>query len=99
MRDTHEGYNPELTLQQMRAARTTNALVREAVPPVDRAVAHARGLWPDPTEREAAGFGCLTAAATLAEVAGDGGQAMIINLIGLFGQALVDDARAEAADG
>lgn len=93
---SHDGYNPESTLAQMREARTAKPFIRDVAPIVDRAVANAKGLWPDPAERETAGFGCLTAAATLAEVTTDGSTAMIINLVGLFGQALVDDARAEA---
>jgi hypothetical protein len=92
---THDGYDPEATLAQMRGARETRPLIRDVAPIVDRSVAQARHLWADPAEREAAGFGCLTAAANFAEVAQDGPQAMMLNLVGLFGQSLVDDARAE----
>lgn len=96
MRESHLGYSPEETLLQVRLARTTgHELVREVAPIVDRAVANARGLWPEPAEREAAGFGCLVAMATLTNVTVDAPQQMILNLVGFFGQALVDDARAE----
>ncbi len=99
MRESHRGYNPEATLRQMRQARVDgHDLVRQVAPIVDRAVAQARELWPDPKEREAAGFGCLTAAATFTPVTADAPQQMILNLVGFFGQALVDDARAEVPD-
>lgn len=91
---THDGYDPERSLAEMRGARR-RPFIREAAPIVDRAVAQARHLWQDPAEREAAGFGALAAVATMGIAAGTGGEAMILNLVGLFGQALVDDARAE----
>jgi len=92
---SHNGYDPESTLTQMRLARTENPLCQECAPAIDRAVAYAKGLWLDPAERETAGFGALVAAATIAAVTIDGATAMTVNMIGLFGQALVDDARAE----
>jgi len=92
---SHDGYDPESTLTQMRLSRTENPLCREAAPAIDRAVVEAKALWPDPAERETAGFGALVAAATIAAVTIDGATAMTVNMIGLFGQALVDDARAE----
>lgn len=97
---THGGFDPESALTVMRESRRNppaklgQAYVR-AVEIVDRAVEQARHLWKDPAEREAAGFGALTAASTFVSAAVDGGDAMMLNLVGLFGQALVDDARAE----
>lgn len=96
---THGGFDPESALTIMRAARRQPSPLGQhftnAAAIVDRAVAEARHLWKDPAEREAAGFGALTAASTFVSVTTDGGQGMLLNLIGLFGQALVDDARAE----
>ena len=94
---SHDGYDPENTLTEMRLGRVENAMCREAAPMIDRAAINARGLWPDPAEREMAGFGCLVAAATLMETTTDGPTAFMMNLVGLFGQALVDDARAEVS--
>ncbi len=97
---THGGFDPENALAIVRSARREpppmlGQIFTEASAIVDRAVAEARHLWKDPAEREAAGFGALTAASTFMAVAVDGSDAMMLNLVGLFGQALVDDARAE----
>jgi hypothetical protein len=95
---SHDGFNPEASLREIRDARITRGPeFRQMSAIVDRAVGRAQGLWPDPAEREAAGFGALTAAATFAHVAKPGAEATMINLVGLFGQALVDHARGEVA--
>ena len=92
---THNGYDPEQSLAEIRGARRARADIASIAPAIDRAVAQARNLWADPRDRESAGFGALSAAASIAVVATDGAQAMILNFVALFGQALVDDARAE----
>lgn len=95
-------YNPEIGLEQLREfRRTRDESGQRMAELVDRvAVNAARDLWPDPTARETAGIGAVVAAATFAtfaEIALPGAGVTVLNLIGLFGQYLVDDARAEMA--
>lgn len=91
------GYDPELSITEMRAALLDrDSGFRELGDIMTRAAATAEGeLWRDPRLREAAGLGAIVASATLAGAASPGGEATMLNGIGLFGLALVDSARDE----
>jgi hypothetical protein len=88
-------YNPEASLQELRnACRSRGADFEEMARVCARVVGRMRELWPDPGTRETA---AVTAAAALARLARPGGEASILNCVGLIGLALVDQARAELA--
>jgi hypothetical protein len=89
-------YDPERTLRELRAAlagreqsfRDMGAIMAQA------ARAARADLWPDrPDLAEAAGLGAVVAAATMAGHARPGGDATMLNCVGLFGLALVEQAR------
>lgn len=87
-------YNPDTTLAELREIRR-DPLFTPAEPILRRAAVNAREQWPDPREREQAGRAIATAAATLSFAPVDNGQRAMLNLVGLFGLALVDDAREQ----
>jgi hypothetical protein len=90
------GNDPENTLTQIRVARRNDPNVARMAPIADRAVANGlRDHWPDPADRETAGFGILMGAATAAAAVSDGWNAGLVNFMALLGQGLVDDARTE----
>lgn len=91
-------YNPEDSLAQLRSARDGgDGSFRQMFRIMDRAARRAAGeLWPDPEAAELAGLGAVVAAATLAEFAKPGRDAPLLNAVGMFGLALVENARSEA---
>lgn len=90
-------YDPERSVREMRDALLVNEpSFREINDIMVRAAAKAEGdLWPDPALREAAGMGALTAAASISSWPKAGGEAAMVNAVGMFGLALVDSARDE----
>lgn len=91
-----ERYDPERSLAELRRAREYgDASYGEMSKIMARAAQRAaEELWPDPRERELAGLGAVAAAATLAPFAEPGRDAPILNAVGFFGLALVENARA-----
>jgi hypothetical protein len=93
-----ERYDPERSLNELRAARDHGDWSHREMARITREAAQraAADLWPNPAEREAAGFGAVVAAATFAGFAEPGRDAPILNCVGFFGLALVESARTEA---
>jgi hypothetical protein len=88
-------YNVELAINQLREARDTREdSFRDMAATMASAAAVATAqLWPtDPAAAEQAGIGAVIAAATVAGIA-QPGETTIVNCIGLFGLALVEEAR------
>jgi hypothetical protein len=90
-------YDPENSLAEFRHARDFgHSSFADMARIMERAARRAADeLWPDPKTREVAGMGAVVAAATLAKFAEPGRDAPILNAVGMFGLALVENARAE----
>lgn len=94
-------FDLEATLQALRDARhrllADRIDMRQVGEIVDRTVDNvlADGFFTDPQMREAAGVGALIAGVAFQSVTSNGREAMILNFVTMFGQSLVDHARAE----
>lgn len=86
-------YDPEETLNELRAARDHGDKANREMFRIMNAAAGraATELWPDPHAREAAGIGAVVAAATLSFVA----DTAMLTAVGFFGLALVENARSQ----
>lgn len=90
-------YDPDTTLAELRRFRR-DPIFAPAEAILAEAAVNARELWPDPRDREQAGRAVAVAVATLARIPADNGQRAVLNLVGLFGLALIDDAHAGATE-
>lgn len=93
-------YDIEHAIDQLREARDTREQsFRDMAAMMATAAAAATAqLWPtDPPAAEQAGIGAVIAAATVAGIA-QPHEVTIVNCMGLFGIALVEQARADNLD-
>lgn len=89
-------YDPDVTLSQLRVI-SSDPIHRPARDALANAAVNARELWPDPDDRVQAGRAIAAAVASFSSIPQDNGQRVMLNLIGLFGLALVDDAHEQVS--